>query len=475
MDRKILLLPIVFLILIVGVNAQISITNTCENKCENGILYTSGIYDDRARECIYKEIRCDYGCRSDKPECNNLPPNEAEAREMIYDEIENLKVDINVQGTEYQVGDSGTVFLQLVEDFYPIINGTCYLTLYYPNKTIFINRTLMSFISNSDGIYYHDFIVPNITGVYIASAVCEYPFICRDEIANFFVLDWGAENEGDFIRTWFFDTLYHGIREDRIGVGQPWFFNITYEFDLTNVNISKVYSIEVETFTDWHQSGAPNTPETENVYVKIYNFSSDTWLILPNQIIPTVKKTNLYTANIITLSLNPDIDFSHHINTTTNETWIGFSDVDQLENLQRGQFRANQILLTIKQTEEIPIQIRGSGEAHVSSAIPENLTIDISEAVWETFWLLGDPNEELVSNHDFCIDNQTLRKTITTEKCINSNCRTLVENRTIVCEYGCNDNACVLSPMFIWLIILIIIIVVILVAYFIGKEKVSWL
>jgi hypothetical protein len=85
------------------------------------------------------------------------------------------KTEVNVYGTEYVVGDNGTVFLQLLDnDKLPINNALCYLDVYYPNKTQYIDDGVMVNLAGSDGLYYNDVIVPNATGVYMLSAYCDF-------------------------------------------------------------------------------------------------------------------------------------------------------------------------------------------------------------------------------------------------------------------------------------------------------------
>ena len=61
-------------------------------------------------------------------------------------------------GTEYQVGDAGTSFIQLLDDERQSINdASCFIDAYYPNKTIFWNDAPLTYQTASDGLYYKDF------------------------------------------------------------------------------------------------------------------------------------------------------------------------------------------------------------------------------------------------------------------------------------------------------------------------------
>lgn len=82
--------------------------------------------------------------------------------------------ELKVLGTEYIAGDDAKMFLQFLDtDQKPVNNSECFLSVWYPNGTQFYNNTLMSYLD--EGIYYKNFLVPNITGVYPASAKCYRP------------------------------------------------------------------------------------------------------------------------------------------------------------------------------------------------------------------------------------------------------------------------------------------------------------
>jgi len=81
---------------------------------------------------------------------------------------------LSVFGTEYIGGDNGKMFLQYLDSSYNAIEDSeCFLTVWYPNNTYMYNHTLMSYLH--DGIYYKNFLVPNVDGVYPASAECFRP------------------------------------------------------------------------------------------------------------------------------------------------------------------------------------------------------------------------------------------------------------------------------------------------------------
>jgi hypothetical protein len=76
--------------------------------------------------------------------------------------------------TEYSPGSNGKVFVQVLDNFFtPVDNAICKLTVYYPNTTRFIsNATMLPF---ENGLYYWDFVAPDVEGVYMTTVSCTYP------------------------------------------------------------------------------------------------------------------------------------------------------------------------------------------------------------------------------------------------------------------------------------------------------------
>jgi hypothetical protein len=94
-------------------------------------------------------------------------------------------------------------------------------------------------------------------------------------------------------------------------------------------------------------------------------------------------------------------------------------------------------------------EVRGSGEVHVID--PVSTIINGSSMLNELLWnfQFDRDNPELLSNHDYCIDNQTLGKTLTFEYCLGGDCRIIQRNETIPCDFGCNNatNSCNANPL----------------------------
>ena len=90
--------------------------------------------------------------------------------------INSPKGEVRLFGTEYQGGDIGTTFVQLLDANQKSINtASCFVSSYYPNKTMWWNNNVMTYLTGSEGLYYKDFISPNVVGVYMLSSTCYDP------------------------------------------------------------------------------------------------------------------------------------------------------------------------------------------------------------------------------------------------------------------------------------------------------------
>lgn len=85
------------------------------------------------------------------------------------------KGSLDVHGTEYIPGEMAKSFLQFLDDDKQIVNdSTCFLSVYYPNSTMWLEDLVMTYAGN--GLYYRNVLLPeNETGVYMNSAKCYQP------------------------------------------------------------------------------------------------------------------------------------------------------------------------------------------------------------------------------------------------------------------------------------------------------------
>lgn len=83
---------------------------------------------------------------------------------------------LQVLGTDYLTFDNGKLQAYVTQAELPINNATCFVSVLYPNESIFLDHVLMSPVNNTNfaGLHTFDFTVPNATGVYPVNANCFY-------------------------------------------------------------------------------------------------------------------------------------------------------------------------------------------------------------------------------------------------------------------------------------------------------------
>ena len=82
---------------------------------------------------------------------------------------------IQVYGTEYYPGEEGIIYAQLLYgDGTPANNAVCNVTIWNKDNMLVSNQQ-MKHITNSNGMYYYNFTVPDDISVFLADVVCENP------------------------------------------------------------------------------------------------------------------------------------------------------------------------------------------------------------------------------------------------------------------------------------------------------------
>jgi len=128
----------------------------------------------KQQDVIDKKIK-DFDKLTEEEKIKEMYSEVIETREKI------VVPSIDVKGTEYKENNLATVFLQLLdEDKQPISNSTCFVSIWYPNKAMWVNNSLMSNLG-TDGLYYYDTTVPSNLGVYMVSAYCYIPELVINE------------------------------------------------------------------------------------------------------------------------------------------------------------------------------------------------------------------------------------------------------------------------------------------------------
>jgi len=344
--------------------------------------------------------------------------------EMI---LKNVTKKINVCGTEYQVGDTATIFLQLLVDSQPLNNATCLIDLFYPDKTKWLDKACMIHLNNSEGIYYYDIIIPDKLGVYMLSVQCFYISDYTKDYADNSIIINGLES-GSYQDIWKDDNVFHEVREKLVGGGYT--FDFYYEF--YNVTIPEnVTGLGIYWIGRWDD-------ETENVEIHVWDYCTNNWSSpLPNEISTnTPMVTNFISdSNLSCFIQNGIMKVRFHDQIPNEKTMSGTFKTDFIE--------VQLYYLTYGQINDI----RGSGELHVSQNI-QDILFSLQNVI--------DPVET------FC-ENNTLVTRTTRIYTINNRQINITDEERVDCVYGCVNNRCVYYPyetLFIILILLIILYIV---------------
>jgi len=477
MKKFFILSTIIFLILVNVVYAQITI-DKCPDKCENSTLYKYGYYNEKTGTCEYKEVvRCEYGCRdteltlSKEPECKELPPDTYEAQEEIYrmikeiynelnnkildvknkvDVINNLSSKINyiielpkidVFGTEYQVGDNGTVFIKLYQNKTPINNASCLLDIYYPDKTFFRCSTPMYYLD--DGIYYYDFIIPNETGIYILSVSCNWITQVGDEenADNYSIIN-GTLLGGTLTDTYTSDNTRQDFKEvnDKL---------LVY-YNFTNFTVNEtIFELDIHLEYQWKYKSGAWHPSVENLYLEIYNYSNSSWYRIPQPITGSTSDimwdyaiVNGVNGNFSDFVVNNGTIMIRFIDNTTD----GNDDNLEIDHLK---------IIEKFKVDEILDNIRGGGELHVTNYVYEikgkmdliNQTImnklySIQDDLSEIYNLTYDINETV---HNLTILDEIYNLTYN----INETIHNLSVNLTNITNLIEDVNSTIMNKLFI--------------------------
>jgi len=301
-----------------------------EGEYEAGIYATNDIYN------VYVEIEITY--------LNNPQVH-------LEDVWKRVKKSIKFFGTEYQVNDTVTIFLQLLENDQPVNNAECLLDLYYPDKTKMFEDTCMEYLEGSEGLYYFELIAPNQTGIYMMNVKCLYLVNYTRDYADNFTLIEGDLIEGDYTDTWAEDRVYHTIQEV-----SPDDIDIIYEF--YNVTLpDNATSMVIVWKGDW-------TDHEEEVYMYLWNWNTSNWDLLPNRI--------AWYTHMISNTIEDD----YIKNYLQNET-VRIRFTAPILTPTKSYLRTDLLELRLNYAIYGAIEIiRGGGELHVTSHL-----VDIKDAI----------------------------------------------------------------------------------------------
>jgi len=352
-----------------------------------------------------------------------------------------LAKKLHILGTEYWSGEKGKVYLQLQYQGEPVENASCFITIFDPNANI-IHESAPAMEVEEYGLYYYDFPTILQEGVYTIYAECSWELAEVYFPPTSYELIDGSLVAGTLEQLQAIDGNFMQIKES------PTTDNLEIEFNFTlPSNLSGNYTtLTIYSHVKWDGT-------TDNVTFYIWNYNTSTWEELPNRILYSpyfVTVNNALFGNVTEKYLD-DLTIRIKINSTLDDGDRNILDIDYL---------SIGLVQVVSQTIE---NIRGGGEVHIHNATTFSKVI-MNESGEDLFWIFEKQKdlitETILSNHDYCWDNQTLAKSLTIQKCIGDKCYNYTKLELVHCEYGCSNDRCNPSPITSYAIVIGIIIAI---------------
>lgn len=283
-----------------------------------------------------------------------------------------------VGGTEYVVGDEGKIFVQLDQNGIQVTNATCRLNMWFANSSQFIFDAIM--LPLEKGIFFHDFIVPNATGVLPVSVQCDYLTVLKLSFPENLNVTVGSTVEGTIGDTYTVNGDSLIISET---VGGDRGFEAT--FDFFNTSIDNTTSVVLaDTFV--RRIRQPADPDFDFINIFALNFTSGQFVFIRQGL--DYSDTFQRRASIIPLGFPDFADANGTVRILINDTLRGAQD-NKDTTLEVDLLR----LLVFSQQENTTIQhVRGGGEVHIRQPSgadePVRFVIPVSSFVWFVWFLL---------------------------------------------------------------------------------------
>lgn len=273
---------------------------------------------------------------------------------------------VSVKGTEYVVGDSGTVFAQVVNSLgQPVNNASCNLDVYAPLlggiHPKIINNAPMLLVSNDSGLYYYDLLpVPSALGVYMVSVGCYYQtiltqFFPQNEVMFFpqIVPETGTWSTNYFALNSLQDSQWVSAQ---LGGGATVIANVSFNMSaygaLTNISQLSLFFVGQASkdgfirFAYWNGTG-------------FQNLSSNLTYIGTGTTNPDGYGDQFYSANLpVSAIINNTVRLRMH-EKGTQVQW----------------FFANWMMLAVNSNLSQLVSVRGNGELHVRNATNTSCTL----------------------------------------------------------------------------------------------------
>jgi len=278
---------------------------------------------------------------------------------------------MNVGSTDYLYNDSGKLFIQLSTDGLPEKNATCFGYSWFPNSSVFFSGEFMAHLDQ--GIYFHDFIVPNTSGVYPVSVTCTFQTIESKYLPESISIGSGDKTSGDFTELYAIDGNSLVITET-VGSSRVFSFNTTF-VDVQSDNEITLMVLDIF----WSRLRNGNDVLGDYVNFWIYNYVQGNFT--------QFYTGEDYTPGFIRRQLEiSGINFSQYIQNSSviikiNDTII--ASLDNKDTIFKADYMELDVLVDV--VNATVDNIRGSGEFNVKKSFspPEPpLSFDVNAIIF---------------------------------------------------------------------------------------------
>lgn len=209
-----------------------------------------------------------------------------------------------VFGTEYIQGQNGTLFVQVLNNDMQPFNLTllCRLKVWYPNKTLYQDVGMFELNNSNNTIFYRDFQpLPNVSGVFIASADCFVPVFANSTLKY---LRYNTTTNVYYI------DINQGVSEIDyvITAGQTYVCSDKFTETINTMN----YVDFINTTTYWNGKGVAGIQSDIKAELYKYNIPTDTYELLEVNFITNINLNTTRSTQTFSFSpkifLNPTIE-----------------------------------------------------------------------------------------------------------------------------------------------------------------------
>jgi hypothetical protein len=182
--------------------------------------------------------------------------------------------NVFIGASEYEPGDPGKVFVQLIVDNQYVLDASVWLWVLYPdNSGYFIEQANMPLVDATMGTYAYDFEVPSMMGIYPVSVQADlntsattlYP--SSDTVVN------GSVKSGSLSDVQVEDNVYYQVEE--VKPGSYYLYEQEFLFNVSGAPLSNDTEIILNFEGKWKKGS--QAAEDEEIYIEIYNWSSGSY------------------------------------------------------------------------------------------------------------------------------------------------------------------------------------------------------